>query len=132
MDITPHEINWIEGPNNLPSGTKMAVLEGDPSKFGPFTIRIKMPAQYKIPAHWHPVIEHVTVLQGNFYMGYGDKFDETKGKQLPIGSFSVIPEKIHHFIWSGDEEVIVQLHGIGPWGITYINPDDDPRKTEKE
>lgn len=125
--LTPDEFKWGKGPNALPSGIEMVVLEGDPTKEGPFTFRVKAPANYKIPAHWHPAIEHVTVLKGTIYMGEGDKLDESKGKKLKEGSFVAIPKESHHFAWTGDEEAIIQLHGIGPWGITYINPNDDPR-----
>ncbi len=126
--ITPEELVWIDGPDGLPSGAKMVVLEGNPSQPGPFTLRIKIPANYKIPAHWHPAIEHVTVLQGTLFMGDGDKLDESKGKKLSAGSYAVMQVNTHHFAWTGADEAIIQLHGVGPWGITYINPLDDPRK----
>ncbi len=129
--ITPQEFVWVDGPDGLPAGAKMVILEGNPSKVGPFTMRVKAPANYKIPAHSHPAIEHVTVLQGSLHMGVGDKLDETKGKELSVGSFAVMPTHMHHYAWTGNEEVIIQLHGIGPWGIAYINPNDDPRKNKK-
>jgi quercetin dioxygenase-like cupin family protein len=125
--VTPEQVKWAAGPNGLPPGAQMAVLEGDPSKPGPFTIRAKMPANYAIPAHWHPADEHVTVISGTFNMGTGDKFDASKGKALPKGSFSVMPAKTNHFAFT-KEETVLQVHGIGPWGITYVNPADDPRK----
>ncbi|MCS5711701.1 cupin domain-containing protein [Candidatus Berkiella aquae] len=129
--ITPDEFVWVDGPAGLPSGTKVAILEGDPSKAGPFTLRLKVPANYKIQPHWHPAIEHVTVLDGIFHMGMGDKFDESLGKILPVGSFAVMPIKSHHYAWTGNEAATIQLHGVGPWGITYVNPSDDPRKQKK-
>lgn len=125
---TSDELEWKEGPKSLPAGSSIAVLEGDMSKKGPFTVRLKFPANYRIPPHWHPQIEHVTVLDGTFYMGPGDKFDEAKAKELPVGGFSVMPIKFHHFAYTTDEATIVQLHGIGPWDIIYLNPEDDPRK----
>ncbi|HET9843040.1 MAG TPA: cupin domain-containing protein [Gammaproteobacteria bacterium] len=130
VELTPEELNWIKGPDSLPSGVQMVILEGHPSKAGSFTMRLKVPAHYKIPAHWHPADEHVTVLQGSMYMGMGDKLDENQGKKLPIGSFAAIPKKMHHFAWTGGEETIIQLHGNGPWGIHYLNPNDDPRKNK--
>ena len=123
--LTTNDLKWTE-PASLPPGAKLAVLEGDPNAPGPFTMRVKLPANYKIPAHWHPVDEHVTVLSGTFNMGMGDKLDEKTSQELPRGSFVVMPAKTHHFAWT-KAETIVQLHGIGPWGINYINPADDPR-----
>jgi quercetin dioxygenase-like cupin family protein len=129
--ITPADIIWVDAPPSVPPGAKMAVLEGDPVKPGPFTMRIKLPAGYKIPPHWHPAIEHATVISGALNMGMGDKFDIAKTKELPAGSFSMMPAKAHHFAWA-KEETIIQVHGIGPWGINYVNPTDDPRKKNRE
>ena len=125
--FTPADLKWAVGPASLPAGAQAAVLEGDPAKAGPFTLRLKIPADYKIPAHSHPADEHVTVISGTFHMGMGDKLDAANGKALPAGSFALMPAKTNHFAWAS-EETIVQLHGIGPWGINYVNPDDDPRK----
>lgn len=125
--ITPDELKWADGPPSLPPGAKFAVLEGDPKNPGTFTMRLKLPADFKIPAHWHPADEHVTVLSGTFNMGVGDQLDPAKGKALPVGSFALMPARTHHFAWT-KEETIIQLHGIGPWGINYVNPADDPRK----
>lgn len=123
--LTESDLKWTD-PAALPAGAKLAVLEGDPTQVGPFTMRLKFPAGYKIPAHWHPVDEHVTVLSGAFNMGMGDKLDEKASRALPVGSFVVMPAKTNHFAWTKDGAT-VQLHGMGPWGITYVNPADDPR-----
>lgn len=125
--VTPGDVKWAEGPPSLPPGSQAAVVEGNPANPGLFTMRLKLPANYKIPAHWHPADEHVTVIAGTFYMGMGDKLDESKGKALTAGSFAVMPTKTNHFAFT-KAETILQLHGIGPWGITYVNPADDPRK----
>jgi hypothetical protein len=125
--VAPGDLKWGEGPPSLPAGSKAAVLEGDPAKPGLFTLRLQIPANYKIPAHWHPADEHVTVISGTFYMGMGDKLDESKAKPLAAGSFAHMPPKTNHFAFTRTEAVI-QLHGMGPWGITYVNPADDPRK----
>lgn len=125
--VVPSEIIWSEGPPSLPKGAKMAILEGDPKKKGLFTMRLKLPANYKVPAHWHPVDEHVTVISGAFYMGLGDKLDISKGKALTLGGFAVIPPKTHHFAWT-KRETVIQIHAMGPWQINYVNPQDDPRK----
>lgn len=125
------DLKWTEGPNSLPPGLKVAAMEGDMTKAGPFTIRVIMPPNYKIPPHWHPQIEHVTVLEGDFYMGHSDKYDESKEAMLPVGSFAVMPIKFHHYAYTKDKQAVIQLHGIGPWGITYLDPNDDPRKKKK-
>ena len=124
--LTAPEFKWVDGPPSLPKGAKVAVLEGDPSKPGPFTMRAEVPAKYKIPPHWHPAIEHVTVISGEVFMGSGEKFDEATAKKLPAGSFAVMPIKHAHYFFT-KKKAVVQLHGVGPWGITYINPADDPR-----
>ena len=124
--VTPMEIEWTNGPASLPAGAQAAVIEGDPKQPSLFTMRLKLPANYKIPPHWHPADEHVTVMSGTFNMGMGDQFDQTKGKALPTGSFAVMPATVHHFAWTS-EETILQLHGMGPWAINYLNPADDPR-----
>lgn len=126
--IVPADLTWVDGPASLPKGVKSAVIEGDPTKAGPFTMRVKLPANYTIPPHWHPAIEHVTVLFGSFYMGLGETFDESKAGKLPVGGFAVMAIGTRHFAFTKDEEAIIQLHGLGPWGINYVNPNDDPRK----
>jgi quercetin dioxygenase-like cupin family protein len=124
--VTPRQMKWAAAPPSLPPGARLAVIEGDPRNPGPFTMRVRIPANYKVPPHWHPADEHVTVLSGTLYMGLGDKLDRTKGKALPAGSFSVTPAQTRHFAWTL-RPTIIQVHGIGPWGITYVNPKDDPR-----
>jgi len=124
--VTSDDIKWMDGPSSLPAGAKVAAIEGNPKEAGLFTMRLKFPANYKVPAHWHPADEHVTVMSGTFYMGMGDKLDEAAVKELPAGSFVVMPTKQTHFAMTKGETV-VQLHGMGPWGITYVNPADDPR-----
>jgi mannose-6-phosphate isomerase-like protein (cupin superfamily) len=129
--VTPSAVTWGPGPAALPAGAQAAVLEGDPSKAGPFTLRVKLPDGYRIAPHYHPADEHVTVLQGTFVMGMGEKFDQTAGRELSVGSFAMMPQGTRHFAWTKGE-TILQLHGIGPWGVTYVNPNDDPRKKSSE
>lgn len=124
--VTPADLTWADVPS-LPPGAKIAVIEGPMNEAVPFTVRIKVPANYKIPAHWHPVVERVTVISGTFYMGLGDKLDPAKSTGLEAGSMMLLQPKTHHFAWT-KEETTIQLHGTGPWGINYVNPADDPRK----
>lgn len=127
--VVPDDLEWKAGPPSLPAGAEMAVLEGDPSKKGPFTLRIKVPAGYKIPPHTHPAVEHVTVIEGGLQMGLGDKWNDDEMTNLPVSGFAVMEIGTKHFAGSKDGATI-QLHGIGPWDIKYLNPADDPRKKE--
>ena len=124
--IVPADLKWSPVPS-LPAGAEIAVIEGPLNIEGPITARIKFPANYRLPAHTHPVIEHVTVLSGTFHMGAGDKLDTTKTKALPPGAFAIMHPGTQHFAWT-EVETIVQIHSVGPWGINYVNPADDPRK----
>jgi quercetin dioxygenase-like cupin family protein len=124
---TPNAITWAAAPDVLPPGAQAAVLEGDPSQPGPFTLRLAMPANYRIPPHFHPVTEHVTVLEGTFYVGMGETFDAEKASALPSGTFAALGPEVRHFAYTKGRTVI-QLHGTGPWGLIYVNPADDPRK----
>lgn len=128
--FAPSDIKWMDGPPFLPAGAKLAVLEGDPSKPGPFTIRLQAPDGYKIPAHTHPTAERITVISGTFHLGMADKFDESSGHKMVAGSFAVMPAGMKHFAWATGETV-VQVHGAGPFAIKYVNPADDPRNAKK-
>jgi len=128
--FTPADIQWIDGPPSLPAGAKLAVLEGDPTQEGIFTMRLKAPDGYKISPHWHPAFEHVTVISGVFNIGMGEKFDESKMQAIPAGGFTFMAPGMRHFA-SVKGETVVQLHGMGPWQLTYVNPADDPRQMKK-
>ena len=105
----------------------MAVLYGDPSKDGPFAMRLKMPKGYAIPPHSHPKPEIVTVILGTFQIGMGDAADKSKVTALPAGGFFGFPPGMTHFAFI-DEDTVVQINSNGPWGLTYVNPKDDPRQ----
>jgi quercetin dioxygenase-like cupin family protein len=118
---------WGPAPAVFPAGAKMAVLSGDPSKRDLFTVRLDMPSGYKIAPHYHPTDEHITVLSGNFLVGMGDKLDAKNTTSLKAGGFATAPAQQHHFgIARG--HTIVQVHAIGPFQLTYVNPADDPSK----
>jgi quercetin dioxygenase-like cupin family protein len=124
--IAPSDLKWSPVPS-LPAGAQIAVIEGPMNQAVPITARIKFPANYRLPAHTHPVIEHVTVISGTFHMGTGDQLDTGKTTALPSGGFAIMQPGTPHFAWTS-EETIVQVHSVGPWGIKYVNPADDPRK----
>jgi quercetin dioxygenase-like cupin family protein len=126
----PDGLKWKDGPPSLPPGAKIAVLEGDPTKPGPFVFRVRVPDGYRIPPHTHPKPERVTVIAGTFHLGMGEKFDATKGEAMVAGSYGTWPAGMKHYVWVKGETV-VQFHGEGPWTITYVNPADDPRAEKK-
>jgi quercetin dioxygenase-like cupin family protein len=128
--LNPDDLKWGDIPPGLPPGAKMAVLSGDPTKKGLFTVRMQAPAGYKILPHSHPTAENITVISGTFSIGTGDKFDQAAGKQLEVGGFVVMPPGMNHYAWSTGE-TIIQIHGKGPFQIKYVNPADDPRNEKK-
>lgn len=127
--LTPAAIKWGEMPPAFRKGAQMAVLAGDPGAPGLFTIRIKMPAGYRIEPHWHPMDEHGTVISGTFLLGMGEKFDKSTMQTLPAGGYALLPAEMRHYAMS-KTAAIVQVTGNGPFGITYVNPDDDPRNAK--
>jgi quercetin dioxygenase-like cupin family protein len=128
--VNPADLKWGDAPPGLPPGAKLAVLAGDPNKKGLFTVRLQTPAGYKVPPHTHPTTEHITVISGAFNIGTGDKFDEAAGKELSAGGYMVMPPGMRHYAWT-PAETIIQVHGMGPFVINYLNPTDDPRNAKK-
>jgi Domain of unknown function (DUF4437) len=126
----PSEIAWKAGPESLPPGAKVAVLEGDPAKDGFFTIRLLLPDGYRVAPHWHPNVERLTIISGTVNLGTGDRFDAAATKTLPAGTYSAMPPKMTHFAWMTGETVL-QLSSIGPWQVIYVDPADDPRNTRR-
>ncbi|HXE57048.1 MAG TPA: cupin domain-containing protein [Gemmatimonadales bacterium] len=124
----PEQVAWRAAPPVLPPGARLAVLEGDPARPGPFTMRIRLPDGYRIPPHYHPTVEHVTVLEGTFKVGMGQAFDSTALQPLPAGTFAALAPGVRHFA-QAEGATVLQLHGIGPWQLIYVDPDDDPRRT---
>src|SRR5207249_6669926 len=123
------KIKWKEGPPSLPKGAMIAVLEGDPTKEGPFVFRLKLPDGYRVPPHTYPKTERVTVISGTFNIGMGDKFDQKAAQVMPAGAYGYWPAGMTHFVWAKGETVL-QFHGMGPWSIEYVNRRDDPRKSK--
>jgi hypothetical protein len=124
--VQPSEMQWTDSPA-LPAGMKVCILYGDMKKAEPIGFRIKLPAGGIIAPHTHPVHERVTVISGAFSMGEGEKFDKAALKEMPVGSVAVFPKGCPMFGFA-KEETIIQVNAEGPWGITYVNPADDPRK----
>src|ERR1051325_11717787 len=125
--VKPADLKWGPAPPGLPAGGQIAVLVGDPSKAGaPYVIRAKVPDGYKVPPHRHPHAENVTVLQGTLIIGRGKMIDAKHEATLPVGSFMHMPKEMPHYAIAKGEQIL-QIHGIGPFDISYVNPSDDPR-----
>jgi ChrR-like protein with cupin domain len=123
---TPEDVKYGPAPPFVPKGAELSVLEGNPmGQTGDYTIRIKTPDGYQIAPHWHPKRENVTVIQGTLMLGMGDKFDESKMKTFPAGSFGYLDPSMHHYV-KMKGETIVQIHGMAPVKFNYVNPSDDP------
>lgn len=120
------ELQWAPAPSVGP-GAMIAVIEGDLKAAEPFTFRLKLPANSNIGVHTHPVTERVTVISGTFYFATGDKFDADQAKVYQAGDTLIIPPGMPMFAGTKDQEAVLQLHGTGPWGISYHDPADDPR-----
>jgi quercetin dioxygenase-like cupin family protein len=118
--ITPDEVKWMDRPGY--DGVKFAVIQGDPSKPGLYVVRAKFSPGAMTRPHWHPEDRYVTVLSGTWYAGEGDAFEPDKTVPLKPGSFMMHPAKAHHFDGAKDEEVIVQIVGIGPSATNLVDP----------
>jgi hypothetical protein len=116
--VEPNDLKWADVPT-LPPGAKVAVIEGPPNEAVPFMMRLKFPADYRVPAHWQPAIEHLTVMSGTFNMGIGDRLDKNQ---------DIIGRQCHDHPAKDSSFCLDEVHGVGPWGVAYVDPADDPRK----
>jgi hypothetical protein len=126
------ETQWGAAPPMLPAGAEIAVLAGNPMAASPYTIRLKFPAHYQIPAHSHPTDENVVVVSGALTFGMGDKLQkgDPSNKTLRPGGFALMPANMNHFAYSGQEPTTIVLYGQGPVEFKYVNPNDDPRNSK--
>src|SRR5262249_45279300 len=130
--LTRNEMQWGPAPPMVPSGAQIAVLAGDPGKSAPYTVKLKFPANYAIPAHSHPTDEHVVVVDGALTFGMGDKLTKNaSNKTLGVGGFALQPANVNHFAYTTAAETTIVLYGVGPVEFTYVNPADDPRNQKK-
>ncbi len=120
-------VQWGPVPPSLPPGAQAAVLYGDPGKSGPFVLRLKFPGGYAVPPHRHSMDEPITVISGRFLIGSGQKLDRASAQVLQPTGFVYLPAGMTHYAIA-DGETEVQINGMGPFDITYVNPADDPRK----
>jgi quercetin dioxygenase-like cupin family protein len=124
--VNPDELKWGDPPPQFPKGGQLAILHGDPSKKGAFALRFKMPDGYRIAPHWHTQDEQLTIVSGKLMLHMGDTMD-TPSHELGVGAFHFLPGKMHHGA-QADGETVVQINGMGPFDIHYLNPADDPTK----
>ena len=124
--LKPDAIKWVASPR-LPKGAQVAVVHGNPTKEGHYIILARMPDGYTVPAHWHSQTENVTVISGTFNVGMGDKLDKTRGEALGPGGFFSSGAKMNHYAWTTGD-TLIQVTGIGPFDVTYVDPKDDPAK----
>jgi quercetin dioxygenase-like cupin family protein len=125
--VNASDLKWAAAPPAFSPGAQMAVVDGDPTKPGPFVIRAKFPAGFKVMPHWHPTDESVTVISGALVAGMGEKWDDAAMKTFSAGAFARMPKKTPHYV-QAKEDTVIQVHGTGPFTLTYVNPNDDPRK----
>ncbi len=126
--ILPDDVDWKPFPA-FPPSVRLAVVVGQPSEPGPYTIRVKAPHGTKLMPHKHPEDRVYTVISGVFYIGLGDQFDASKLQAFPPGAVIVLPGNTHHFHWAKSGEYVTQITAIGPLGLEYLSAEDDPRKS---
>jgi quercetin dioxygenase-like cupin family protein len=125
--LTGAEMKWGPAPPSLKKGAELSVVSGNPAAAGPFVIRLRVPAGYVIAPHWHPTDEHVTVISGTFAVGMGEKVDKAAMKEMPAGSYGMLPAEMRHYAMA-KTATTVQVHGMGPFVLNYVNAADDPSK----
>ena len=128
--INTTDLKWGPAPPGLPAGAQLAVLSGDPTKEGMFTIRLKFPAGYQVMPHWHPSDELVTVIEGQVSAGMGDAFDRAKAARLAQHGYILMPARMNHYAFT-DGGATIQITSHGPFQITYVNPAHDPRNAKR-
>jgi ketosteroid isomerase-like protein/quercetin dioxygenase-like cupin family protein len=125
--VPPSAVKWGPAPPSLPPGAEIAVISGDPSQAQPFVIRGRMPAGYRVPLHWHPTPENITVLAGTVALGMGG---DANMQDVAAGGFIVVPAEMQH-VFVAKTAATIQVHGMGPFAVNYVNPADDPSKAAK-
>jgi len=126
--VLPDDIDWKPFAA-FPPSVRLAVIVGQPAQNAPYTIRVRVPHGVKLMPHRHPEDRVYTVMSGVFYIGLGERFDPDKLEAYPPGSVVVLPGNTFHFHWAKSSEYITQITAIGPLGLEYLNPEDDPRNS---
>jgi quercetin dioxygenase-like cupin family protein len=128
--VLPEQIDWQPFPA-FPPSVRLAVVVGQPAEKALYIVRVKVPGGVKLMPHRHPEDRVYTVISGVFYIGLGDRFDETKLQAYSPGAVVVLPGNTSHFHWAKAGEYVTQVSAIGPLGISYVNPADDPRNRQR-
>lgn len=125
----PDDIQWGDAPPSFPSGAEMALLEGDPAAAGEvYTLRLRLPADYAIPPHMHPMAERATVLSGTLHLGHDENMDKETADRIEPGTYFTIPAGAIHYVISGsDGPAVLHITSVGPLQLEYVDPEDDPR-----
>jgi hypothetical protein len=124
--VLPEDIEWKPFPA-FPPAARLAIVVGEPSRPGPYVIRVKLPFDVKLMPHQHPEDRVYTVISGVFYIGLGSRFDDEQLKAYPPGAVVVLPGGTPHFHWAKSGEYVTQVTAMGPLGMEYLDPVDDPR-----
>jgi hypothetical protein len=124
--ILSEDIEWTPFPA-FPPSVRLAIVVGQPSEPGPYTIRVKVPHGEKLMPHKHPEDRVYTVISGIFYIGLGDEFDASKLQAFPSGAVVILPGNTAHFHWAKSSEYVTQVTAMGPLGLEYLSAEDDPR-----
>ena len=127
ISVEASKLKWSDAPSVGP-GAKISIIEGDLKAAAPFTFRLNLPPNSKIGVHTHPTFERVTILSGTLYFATGDKFDSPKAKAYKPGDAFMVPPGMPMYAYTKNGETILQIHGTGPWGISFHDPADDPTK----
>jgi ketosteroid isomerase-like protein len=128
--VAPGDLKWMDPPPSLPKGSRFAVISGDPTQAQPFVVRAQVPAGYRVPPHWHPGVENLTILSGTVALGMGEQFDEATMMTIPAGGYASVPAEMRHYFLAKSAATF-QVHGMGPFVVNYVNPADDPGKQQK-
>lgn len=128
--MSPGDLKWGDPPPSLPPGSRLAVVSGDPTQAQPFVIRAQVPAGYKVPPHWHPGVENLTILSGTVALGMGEQWNDAAMTTIPVGGYASLPAEMRHYFLARTAATF-QVHGMGPFVVNYVNPADDPSKQQK-
>ena len=128
--INARSIRWSDAPPSLPKGAKIAVLYGDPGAAGPFVMRVLLPAKYRIPFHWHTQPEQLTVLSGELFVANDATYNKKYARAVKQGGFLYLPAKAQQYTFT-KKKTIVEIYGMGPFDVKYVDPNSDPAKWEQ-
>lgn len=126
ISVKSSELKWSDAPG-VAAGAKIAVIEGDLKAAEPFTFRLKLPPDSRIGVHTHPAVERVTIISGSLHFAAEDKFDPATATVYEPGDGFIVPSGMAMYAFTSKQEAVLQIHGTGPWGITYLDPADDPK-----